>query len=56
MQRGLNKYQCMDCPPGRKKKGHCREVTVSGGSTVVKYVEKNLDITKGQRSGKIFSP
>ena len=23
-----------DCPPGRKKKGHSREVAVSGGSTV----------------------
>ena len=39
----------------RKKKGHCREVAVSGGSTVVKYLEKNLDIktTKGQGNGKI---
>ena len=29
-----------------KKKGHGREVAVSEGSIVVKYVEKNLDITK----------
>ena len=27
----------MDCPPGQKKSGRCREVAVSGGSTVVGY-------------------
>ena len=48
-------YQCMDCPPGRKK-GHGREVALTGGSTVVKYVEKNLDITRCQGNGKICSP
>ena len=35
---------------GTKKKA------ITGGSTVVKYVEKNLDITKGQRNAKICSP
>ena len=30
---GLNKSQCMDCPPGQKK-SRCGEVAVSGGSTV----------------------
>ena len=30
---GLNKSQCMDCPP-RQKKSRCGEVAVSGGSTV----------------------
>ena len=25
----------MDCPPGQKKSARCREVVVSGGSTVV---------------------
>ena len=38
----------MDCCPSGPKKGHGREVAVSGGSIVVlvKYVEKNLNITK----------
>ena len=30
---GLNKSQCMDCPP-RQKQSRCGEVAVSGGSTV----------------------
>ena len=33
LQRGLNKSQCMDCAP--KKSGRCREVAVSGDSTVL---------------------
>ena len=28
---------CMDCPPN--KNGHCREVAVSGGSTVVSFCD-----------------
>ena len=38
----------MDCCPSGPKKGHGREVALSRGSIVVlvKYVEKNLDITK----------
>ena len=35
---------------GTKKKA------ITGGLTVVKYVEKNLDITKGQQNAKICSP
>ena len=35
LQRGLNKRQCMDCLP-RQKKCRCREMAVSGGSTVIK--------------------
>ena len=38
----------------KKKRPLCREVAVTGGSTVVKYVEKNIDITKGQGNGKIY--
>ena len=41
------------------KKGHCREVAVTGGSTVVKYVEKNLYITRewqNQGNGKTCLP
>ena len=34
-KRGLNKSQCMDCPPGQKKRGRCRKVAVRGGSTVL---------------------
>ena len=36
----------MDCCQSGPKKGHGREVAVSEGSIVAKYVEKNLDITK----------
>ena len=41
------------------KKGHCRELAFTGGSTVVKYVEKNLDITRewqNQGNGKTCLP
>ena len=44
---------------GTKKKGHCREVAVTGGSTVVKKGEKNLDITRewqNQGNGKTCLP
>ena len=32
------------CPQGRKKNGRCREVAVSGGSTVFKNTAENHDI------------
>ena len=32
----------MGCPPGQKKSGRCRQVAVSGGSTVVLMVAKQI--------------
>ena len=37
----LNKSQCMEfCPPEGKKRGLCREVADSGGSTVLHIIER----------------
>ena len=36
----------MDCPPGQKKSGPCREMAVSGGSPVIKKFPKNSLITE----------
>lgn len=38
----LNKGQCMDLSAVTKKGGHCREVAVSGGSTVFHFFESIL--------------
>ena len=35
VKRSLKKSQCIDFPRGQLKNGHCREVAVSRGSTVV---------------------
>ena len=38
----LNKFECMDRPPGQKKRGRCRDVALSGGSTVVIYLRLSI--------------
>ena len=41
---GLNKSQCMDCPP-QQKQSRCGEVAVSGGSTVEMFFNFILGLT-----------
>ena len=48
VEKGLNKSQCMDCPPQKmllQRDGRCGEVVVSGGSTVVRTIMKLIPLS-----------
>ena len=48
VERGLNKSQCIDCPPKKRlsqRDGRCGKVAVSGGSTVVRTIMKLIPLS-----------
>ena len=43
----------MDCPPGKKNSGRCREVAVSGGSTVCAEVANSLNLNWQEKRSEV---